>query len=94
MGLSQSSISLPAIKPEISFYIFLPMGFPGGSDSKESACNVEDLCSIPGLGGSPGEGNGNPLQYSCLGNSTDRGTWQATVQRGCRESDMTEQLTL
>ena len=55
------------------------MGFPGSSDGKESACNVEDLGSIPGLGSSPGEGNGNPLQYSCLGNPTDSGTWQATV---------------
>ena len=54
-------------------------GFPGGSDSEESACNAEDLGSIPGLGRSPGEGNGNPLQYSCLENSMDRGAWQATV---------------
>ena len=42
------------------------MGFPGGSDSQVSACNTEDLGSIPGLGRSPGEGNGSPLQYSCL----------------------------
>ena len=48
-------------------------GFPGGSDSKESACNVEDPGSIPGLGRSPGEGNGNPLQYSCWENPMDRG---------------------
>ena len=54
-------------------------GFPGGSDSKESACNAGDLGSIPGLGKSPGEGHGNPLQYSCLENSTDRGAWRATV---------------
>ena len=47
-------------------------GFPGGSDGKESACNVGDLASIPGLGRSPREGNGNPLQYSCLENSMDR----------------------
>ena len=47
-------------------------GFPGGSDGKESACNTEDLDSIPGLGRSPGEGNGNPLQYSHLENSMDR----------------------
>ena len=53
-------------------------GFPGGSDGKESACN-EDLGSIPGLGRSPGEGNGYPLQYSCLENFMDRGAWQATV---------------
>ena len=47
----------------------------GGSASKESACNVADLGLIPGLGRSPGEGNGNPLQYSCLENPTDRGSW-------------------
>ena len=47
--------------------------FPGGSDGKVSACNVGVLDSIPGLGRSPGEGNGNPLQYSCLENPTDRG---------------------
>ena len=51
--------------------------FPGGSDSKLSAYNAGDPCSIPGLGRSPGEGNGTPLQYSCLGNRTDRGYWQA-----------------
>ena len=55
------------------------MGFPGGSNSKQSACNAGDLGSIPGLGKSPGEGNGYPLQYSCLENSMDRGAWQATV---------------
>ena len=47
-------------------------GFPGGSDGKASAHNVGDLGSIPGLGRSPGEGNGNPLQYSCLENSMER----------------------
>ena len=52
------------------------MGFPGGSDGKESACNAGDLGSIPGLGISPGEGHGNPLQYSSLENSMDRGAWQ------------------
>ena len=55
------------------------MIFPGGSESRESACNVGDPGSIPGLGRSPGEGNGNLLQYSCLANSMDRGTWWATV---------------
>ena len=53
------------------------LGFPGGSVGRESTCNVGDLGSIPGLGRSPGEGNGNPVQYSCLGNSMDRGAWQA-----------------
>ena len=51
----------------------------GGSDGKESACNGGDPGSIPGLGRSPGEENGNPLQYSCLENSMDRGAWWATV---------------
>ena len=55
------------------------MGFPGGSDGKESACNAGDTGLIPGSGISPGEGNGNPLQYSCLENSMDRGIWWATV---------------
>ena len=49
------------------------MGFPGGSDGKESVCNAENLGSIPGLGRSLGEGNGNPLQYSCLEKSMDGG---------------------
>ena len=48
-------------------------GFPGGSDGKESAYNIGDLSSIPGLGRSAGEGNGNPFQYSCLGNPMDGG---------------------
>ena len=51
---------------------------PGGSDGKESACNSGDLCLIPELGRSPGEGNGYPLQYSGVKNSMDRGAWQAT----------------
>ena len=50
-------------------------GFPGSSDSKASAYNAGDLGSIPGSGRSPGEGNGNPLQYSCLENSMDGGAW-------------------
>ena len=56
------------------------MGFPGGS-GKESACNTGDLSSIPGLGRSPREGNGNPFQYSCLGNPINREAWQAIVHR-------------
>ena len=53
------------------------MSFPGGSDGKESACSARDPSLIPGLGRSPGEGNGNPLQYSRLENPMDRGAWQA-----------------
>jgi len=63
----------------------LSFGFPGGSDDKESAC--------PGSGRFAGEGHGNPLQYSCLENSMDRGAWWATIH-GVTESDMTESLTL
>ena len=55
------------------------MGFPGGSDGKESLAITGDLGSIPGLGRFPGEGKGYPLQYSGLENSMDRGAWQATV---------------
>ena len=55
------------------------MGFPGGSDGKESACNAGDPGLILGLGRSPGEGNDNPLQYFCLEKSMDRRVWQATV---------------
>ena len=55
------------------------MGFPGGSEVKVSAWNAGDLGSIPGLGRSPGEGNGNPLQYCCLENPMEGGAWWATV---------------
>ena len=57
----------------------LALGFPGGSDSKESACSTGDVGSILGLGRSPVEGNGYPLQYSCLENTTDRRAWWAAV---------------
>ena len=53
--------------------------FPGGSDGKETTCDAGDLGFVPGSARSPGEGNGNPLQYSCLENPMDRGVWQATV---------------
>ena len=61
------------------------LGFPGGSDSNESACNAGDLGSIPVSRGSPGRGNGNPLQYSCLEHSMDRKAWWA-VLHGVAES--------
>ena len=56
------------------------LGFPGGSNGKEYVCNAGDPGLIPGSGRSPGGANGNPLQYSCLENSMDRGAWQARVQ--------------
>ena len=63
--------------------------FPGDSDSKESASNVGDPSSIPGSGRSPGEGNGNPFQYSCLGKPMDRGVWCTVVYGEAKESDTT-----
>ena len=68
-------------------------GFPGTSDGKESTCNAEDMDSIPGTGKSPAEGNGYPLQYSCLENSMDRGVLVGYSPWDHKESDMTEQLT-
>ena len=70
-------------KYRLTVYPHLKIGssFPGVSEVKASACKAEDLGSIPGLGRSPGEGNGNPLQYSCLENPMDGGAWWATVHR-------------
>ena len=68
------------------------MGFPGGSVVNNPSVNAGDsgdTVSIPGSGGSPGEGNVNPLQYSCLGNPTDRGGWRATVHGVAKGSDVT-----
>ena len=70
--------------PQSNQFYRLPifyLGFPGGSEDKASACNAGDPGSIPGLGRSPGEGNGNPLQYSCLEYPMDRRAWWATVHR-------------
>ena len=73
------------------------MSFPGGSEVKAAACNAGDMGLIPGLGRSPGERNGNPLQYSRLENSMDRGAWWATVhgvaKSRTRLSDFTHSLT-
>ena len=69
------------------------MGFPGGSDGKESACNAGDPGSIPGLGRSLGGGHGNPFRYSCLENPTDGGAWWATVHGGRKEADTTARLS-
>ena len=64
-------------------------GFPGGSAVKNPPANTGDKGLIPGLGRSPGEGNGNPLQYSCLDNFVDKAAWQATVYGVAKESNMT-----
>ena len=68
------------------------MIFPGGSDGKASAYNAGNLGSVPGSGRSPGEGNGNLLQYSCLENPMDGGAWLGYSPWGRKESDMTERL--
>ena len=87
-GLQPSDISSSNDTPSLaelthfhSFkeHLYHTMGFPGGSAGTESACNAEDPSSIPGSGRSPGEGNGNPLQYSCLENPMDGGAWRAIV---------------
>ena len=70
-------------------YVYI-MGFPGGSDCKKSACNAGHLGSISESGRSPGGGNGNPLQYSCLENFMDRGAWWATVYSIPKSLDITE----
>ena len=72
----------------LSSCLLAPKSFPGGSDCKESACNVENLGSIPGSGRSRGEGNGNPLQYSCLGNPMDEGAWWAKVHGVAKVRDV------
>ena len=69
------------------------LGFPGGSDSKESACNVGDLGSTPGLGRSPGRGHGNPLQCSCLENPHGQRSLAGRSPRGREEPDTTERLS-
>ena len=67
-------LSLPTFNP-LASNLFYSLGFANGSDGKASVCNEGDPGSIPGLGRSPGEGNGSPLQYSCLENSMNHGAW-------------------
>ena len=70
------------------------MGFPGGLDGKESACNVGDLGLIPDLGRSPGGGHGNPYQYSCLENPHRQRSLEGYSSRGHKDSDMTERPSI
>ena len=78
----------------VSLLFPTPSGFPGGSTGKESACNVRDLGSIPGLGRSPGGGHVNPLQCSFLENPMDRGAMVGYSPWGRKDSDTTEQLSM
>ena len=78
-------------------YLTVFVGFPGGAVVKNPPANegvTEDVGSTPGSGRSPGRGNGNPLQYSCLENAMDRGAWQVTVHGVTKKSDMTEHTLL
>ena len=68
--------------------------FPGGSDGKEFTCNVGDVGLIPGSGRSPREGNGYPLQYSCLENAIDREAWQGTVHGGHKETQLSHNTAM
>ena len=87
------SFFLPHLSTFVSTNCYSPSSswvFPGGSDGKESACNVGDPGSIPGLGRRPGGGNGNPLQYSCLENPHGQRSLAGYSLWGHKESDMTE----
>ena len=94
--------ALPSIcSPDSLSLIYLSLytisGFPGGTSGKESACQCrkyDRLGSFPGSGRSPGEGNGNPLQYSCLQNPMDRGAWQVTVHRVARRPTWLKLLSM
>ena len=75
----QKVAKVSPVHTHIQRYLEQRLGFPGGSDRKESACHAGVAGSVPGTGGFLGEGNGNPLQYPCLEYSMDRGAWRATV---------------
>ena len=79
--------------PGIKYAVYSNKGFPGGSEVKASACNAGDLGSIPGSGRSPGEGNGNSLQYFCLENPMDGGAWWATVHQVAKSRMRLSNLT-
>ena len=87
-AMDECNVNLRTTAPR-ALYV---MCFPGGSDSKEATCSAGDPGSIPGLGGSPGEGNGYPLQYSFLENSVDTGAWWTIVHGVAKQSDTTELL--
>ena len=86
------ALGLKNEKMKIKFEKYL--GFLGDSDVKESACSARDLGLIPGLGRSPGGGNGYPFQYSCLENSTDRQAWRTWGPWSRKKLDMTERLAI
>ena len=79
--LGQNSTGTLKLTREKSKELVSNLGFPGGSLAKNSPVSTGDMGSISGLGRFPGEGNGSPLQYSCLGNPMDRGAWQGYTQR-------------
>ena len=78
-GQQSSGGTLIPLYNQAEYYVIVRL--PRWLGGKESACQVGDTDSVPGSGRSPGEGNGNPLQYSCLGNPMDRGAWRAIVHR-------------
>ena len=92
-ALNSKMINKAFILAFICSSLLMVSGFPGGSEDKESTCNTGDLGLIPGLGRPPGEGDGNPLLYSCLENPMDGGSWKAAVhgvtQSRTRLSDFT-----
>ena len=88
-GRLQSMGSQSDTTERLHFHLHTYLDFPGGSVAKNLLANAGDVGLIPGSGRSPGDGNGNPLQYSCLGNPMDRGAWQAAVHGVPEESDLT-----